>query len=259
MPISLQSLFNLEGRQAVVTGGTSGIGKMIATGLLSAGATVLITGRDQTKGKKAAADLSGFGACNFLAADLSDDKAVASLATRLESLVPRLSILVNNAGISEAALPDKDLSSQWDQVLHLNQKTPFMLSRLLSPLLKSNASSEAPAHIINISSIASRVASAMGAHAYCSSKAGIDHLTRTLAHELSPDHVLVNAIAPGTFPSEMSAWMLEDETISTQLLAQIPVKRFGRTEDIAALAIMIASNAYLTGTTIPIDGGLSLR
>mgnify|MGYP003627673268 FL=1 len=144
-------------------------------------------------------------------------------------------------------------------MLRLNLKTPFMLSRLLVPLLKSNASPKAPAHSINIGSIAARVATAMGAHAYCSSKAGIDHLTRTLAHELSPDHILINAIAPGTFPSAMSDWMLEDEAISSQLLAQIPVNRFGKTEDIAALAVMIASNASLTGTTIPIDGGLSLR
>ena len=128
-------------------------------------------------------------------------------------------------------------------MLRLNLKTPFMLSRLLVPLLKSNASPKAPAHSINIGSIAARVATAMGAHAYCASKAGIDHLTRTLAHELSPDHIL----------------MLEDEAISSQLLAQIPVNRFGKTEDIAALAVMIASNASLTGTTIPIDGGLSLR
>lgn len=259
MPLSLQSLFSLEGRQAVVTGGTSGIGKMIATGLLSAGAFVFITGRDETKGKIAAAELSDYGACEFLKADLSDDKSVSAFSNRLQSRVPRLSILVNNAGISETALPDEDLSSQWDKVLHLNLKTPFMLSRLLSPLLKSNASPDAPAHIINIGSIAARVATAMGAHAYCSSKAGIDHLTRTLAHELSPDHILINAIAPGTFPSAMSDWMIEDETISSQLLGQIPVKRFGKTEDIAALAVMIASNAYLTGTIIPIDGGLSLR
>jgi len=259
MLISLQSLFSLEGRQAVVTGGTSGIGKMIATGLLSAGAFVLITGRDETKGRISAAELSDYGACEFLEVDLSDDKSVSAFSRRLQSRVPRLSILVNNAGISETALPEEDLSSQWDKVLHLNLKTPFLLSRLLAPLLKSNASPKAPAHIINIGSIAARVATAMGAHAYCSSKAGIEHLTRTLAHELSPDHILINAIAPGTFPSAMSDWMLGDETISSQLLAQIPVKRFGKTEDIAALAVMIASNAYLTGTTIPIDGGLSLR
>ena len=198
-------------------------------------------------------------ACDFFASDLSNDSGVTEFADRLADRSPQLSILINNAGTSESALPDKDLSQQWDQVLHLNLKTPFTLSHLLSPLLSSNASPESPAHIINVGSIASRIAAVMGAHAYSASKAGIDQLTRTLAHQLAPDYVLVNAISPGTFPSEMTKWMLEDESIARQLLEQIPLKRFGKTEDVAALAVMIASNAYLTGTTIPIDGGLSLR
>lgn len=258
MKSELTTLYSLEGRSALVTGGTSGIGFMAARGLLLAGAVVYVVGRNEDNCKQQAQALSEYGNCHYLVADLSLEKGISDLIEQIKNEIPELSILVNNAGMTGHSPLGEYAASLIDDVFHLNFKTPLMLIQGLLPLLESNASAAKPSQIINTGSVAAMLTSTPDSWAYGPSKAGLHHLTKMLAKKLAPKNVQVNAIAPGLFPSKMSAWIVDDEEATKASLALIPANRLGESNDIASLIIYIASSRYLTGTVIPIDGGYSL-
>ncbi|HEY3605706.1 MAG TPA: SDR family oxidoreductase [Sporichthyaceae bacterium] len=250
-------LFDLTGRTALVTGGTSGIGVMIARGLLQAGATVWITSRKQEQGDAAVAELAAFGPVQFLPADLGREGECERLAAEVAGRAPQLHILVNNAGANWGAPLEEFPAAAWDRVLGLNVRAPFLLTRALLPQLRAAASPENPARVINIGSIDGLRVPEWPTYSYSASKAAVHHLTRVLAKELGPQHITVNAIAPGPFRSKMMAAMLErhEEEIATAS----PLGRIGQDDDMAGAAVYLASRAasYVTGVVLPVDGGIS--
>ncbi|KQX18604.1 MULTISPECIES: SDR family oxidoreductase [unclassified Sphingomonas] len=249
------SLFRLDDRVALVTGGSSGIGKMIAAGFVAQGAKVYITSRKAGMCAATAEELGS--ACIALPQDVSSVEGCARLAAALGEREARLHILVNNAGAAWAA-PLGDFPEQgWDKVFDINLKAPFFLTQSLLPLLKADREGGHPAKVINIASIEGIRLSALETYSYHASKAGLIHLTRRLAAQLVVDGVIVNAIAPGAFASAMNRNARED---SDRLSRLIPARRIGDPEDIAAAAIYLASRAgnYVVGETIAVDGGLAL-
>lgn len=258
MKTELSRLYSLNNRTAIVTGGTSGIGLMASRGLLLAGAQVFIVGRSEDSCKAQAESLSELGDCRYLVADLGKEGGVDSLVAQIEGRAPLVSILLNNAGITGHSPLGEYSKELLDSVIELNLKAPFMLTQSLLPLLKSNASQAQPAQVINTGSVAAIINSTPDSWAYGPSKAGLHHMTKMLAKKLTPDHIHINAIAPGLFPSKMSAWIVEDDAATEASLENIPAGRLGEPDDIASLIVFIASSRYLTGTVIPLDGGYSL-
>jgi NAD(P)-dependent dehydrogenase (short-subunit alcohol dehydrogenase family) len=249
-------LFSLDGKVALVTGGTSGIGLMIARGLLDAGAAVYVSSRKPEAGERVVAELSSRGRIVSIPADLATEAECLRLAAELGRVEPRLHILVNNAGATWGAPLEEFPAGAWDKVLDLNVKAPFLLSRAVLPLLEAAASADDPARIINIGSIDGlRVPDAQN-YSYSASKAAVHQLTRVLARELGPRRVTVNAIAPGPFESKMMAATLD--TLGEAIVASSPLGRIGRADDVAGTAIYLASRAgaYTTGAIIPVDGGI---
>ncbi|MBF6541957.1 SDR family oxidoreductase [Nocardia brasiliensis] len=250
-------LFDLSGKRALVTGGTGGIGMMIARGLLQAGARVIISSRHADTCQRAQHQLSEFGDVRAIPADLSRHEECRRLADLVEADSPRLDILVNNAGAMWreplATFPDE----AWDTVLDLNLKTPFWLVQALLPALRRAGAADDPARVVNIGSIAAIHVAESPNYSYASSKAGLHQLTRVLARELGPDHVTVNAVAPGPFPSQMMASTLD--AVGDTIAAKAPLRRLGRDDDMAGVAVFLASRAgaYLTGAIIPVDGGIA--
>ncbi|WP_029892761.1 SDR family oxidoreductase [Nocardia brasiliensis] len=250
-------LFDLSGKRALVTGGTGGIGMMIARGLLQAGARVIISSRNADTCQRAQHQLSEFGDVRAIPADLSRHEECRRLADLVEADSPRLDILVNNAGAMWreplATFPDE----AWDTVLDLNLKTPFWLVQALLPALRRAGAADDPARVINIGSIAAIHVAESPNYSYASSKAGLHQLTRVLARELGPDHVTVNVVAPGPFPSQMMASTLD--AVGDTIAAKAPLRRLGRDDDMAGVAVFLASRAgaYLTGAIIPVDGGIA--
>jgi NAD(P)-dependent dehydrogenase (short-subunit alcohol dehydrogenase family) len=250
-------MINLLNKVALVTGSTSGIGLGIARAFVEAGANVLIAARDAKDCDAAAGELSKLGTCTSLPCDLSSVDGVTDLASRVTAQVPHLNVLVNNAGATWSESLDTYPESQWDTVVDLNLKSPFFLTQRLLPLLRNASSAENPARVINVGSIAGRNAMARESYAYAASKAGLQHLTLLMARHLAPG-INVNAIAPGAFETRMIGFALQQRTA---LEAMVPRGRVGQGEDIAGVAIFLASRAgsYVTGAVIPVDGGLSLR
>lgn len=250
--------FSLAGRSALVTGGTSGIGEMMARGLLLGGARVFIVGRNPDTCAIKAGELSEHGDCGWIAADLADPGSIDALAAQTTEKAPDLGIVVNNAGITARAPFGEFPLENWNAVLGVNLVAPFMLVQALHPLLKVNATAERPSQVINTGSVAGLTAASPDSYAYGSSKAALHHLTRILARKLAPEHIHVNTVAAGMFPSKMTEWVIGDESMSSRALSAIPTGRFGTADDIAAISIAIASNRYMTGAVIPFDGGLAL-
>jgi NAD(P)-dependent dehydrogenase (short-subunit alcohol dehydrogenase family) len=252
-----EALFDLSGKRALVTGGTRGIGMMIARGLLQAGARVVISSRDAHACSQAQHQLSPFGHVQAIAADLSRHDECRRLAELVVADAEPLDILVNNAG----ALWDEPLATfpdiAWDTVLDLNLKSPFWLVQALLPALSTAGTADDPARVINIGSIAAIHIPQRPNYSYSSSKAALHQLTRVLAKELGPQHVTVNAVAPGPFPSAMMAATLEE--VGEAIAAAAPLRRIGRDDDMAGVAVFLASRAgaYLTGAVIPVDGGIA--
>jgi NAD(P)-dependent dehydrogenase (short-subunit alcohol dehydrogenase family) len=255
----LTQLFSVEGKVALVTGGSRGIGLMIARGFVEAGAKVYISSRKAQVCEEVAAQLSQVGECVALPADLSTEAEANRLAADLGERDEALHILVNNAGANWAAPLAEYPDSAWDKVLDLNVKGVFHLTRACVPLLEAAARPGDPARVINIGSIDGLRVPAFETYAYSASKAAVHHLSRVLAQHLSGRNITVNAIAPGPFESKMMEATLD--AFGDVIREQCPLGRIGEPEDMAGAAIYLASRAgaYVTGQVIAVDGGISTR
>ena len=253
----LQRLFGLDGKTALVTGGTRGIGMMIARGLLQAGAAVVVSSRKAEACEQAVAALSAFGEVRAVTADLSRHEECKRLAADVLLHTDSLDILVNNAGATWGEPLETFPAAAWDRVLDLNLKSPFWMVQELLPALRRAGTQADPARVINIGSIDGIHVSPMSTYSYSASKSAIHQLTRVLAKELGPQHITVNAVAPGPFPSKMMAATLE--AFGEAIAASAPLRRIGRDDDMAGIAIFLASRAgsYLNGAVIPVDGGIA--
>src|ERR1700749_1789040 len=252
-----KDLFSLEGRIAVVTGGSRGIGKMIAAGFLAQGAAkVYITARKAGPCEVTAKELSAAydGECIALPIDMSSNAGCAQLAAEIIKREPKLDILVNNAGAAWGAEFDEFPETGWDKVMNLNVKSLFFLTQALHKPLRAAASAGRPAKVINIASIDGIFVNPTETYSYAASKAAVIHLTRRMATKLAKEHINVTAIAPGAFASDMNRAARDH---GDDLAGRIPSKRIGTTEDMAGLAIFLASRAgdYVVGNAIAIDGG----
>lgn len=249
------ALFDIEGKVALVTGGTAGIGLMIARALVRRGARTYVTGRDQARADEVAAELSGGGSCFGIAVDLADAEGPWRLAEALGAREDRLDLLVNNAGASEVSAIDDASLADWDHVMGVNLRAPFFLVQQLLPLLRAAAARRGPARIVNIGSIGGLHVPNWEAFPYGASKAAIHHLTRALAKRLGRDNIVVNAIAPGPFPSRMTD--VASDAVRRSVATYVPLGRAGEAEDIEGAVVFLASRAgaYVNGTTIPLDGG----
>ncbi len=253
----MKDLFSIAGKTALVTGGSRGIGFMIARGFVEAGAKVYISARKADTCEAAAAELSQSGTCIALPADLSSEAEARRLAAAIAAREPALHILVNNAGANWGAPLAEFPDAAWDKLLALNVKAIFHLTRALLPQLEKAASAADPARVINIGSIDGLHVPDLETYAYSTSKAAVHHLTRVLAKKLAPRRITVNAVAPGPFESKMMEQTLK--SFGELIVASCPLKRIGEPEDMAGVAIYLASRAgaYVTGAVIPVDGGLA--
>ena len=259
--IDSSSLFSLSGKVALVTGGSSGIGTMIAEGLLGAGARVYIASRKKDVCDRVAGELSSIGPCVPLAADVATAEGRSSLVEAISSKEDALHVLVNNAGTSWGAPYEEYPDQAFEKVLGLNVTAPFALTRDLTPLLERGAKDDDPARVVNVGSVAGIRAERLigtGTYAYSASKAALHHLTRTLAAELGPRGITVNAIAPGFFESRMTVDVLKHR--HEEIAAACPLGRIGRPEEMAGVVVYLASRAgaYTNGAVIPVDGGTTV-
>jgi NAD(P)-dependent dehydrogenase (short-subunit alcohol dehydrogenase family) len=253
----MKNLFDLQGRVALVTGGSRGIGKMIATGFLHQGAKVYITARKAVACDATAEELSAIGPCISLPIDVSSIEGARALAAEIAAGEPRLDILVNNAGAAWGEPFDTFPEGGWDKVVDLNMKTPFFLTQALHASLKSAASAQRPAKVINIASIDGISVNPWETYSYAASKAGLIHLTKRMALRLAEDHIVMSGIAPGPFASDMNKQARDH---GDQVAQRVPVGRIGSPEDMAGAAIFLASRAgdYVVGETLVVDGGTTL-
>lgn len=254
--MNTSELFSLKGRTALITGGSRGIGRMIAAGFIAQGARVYISARKAAACDATAAELAQGGHCVSLPADVSSVEGAKALAAAYGQHEGSLDILVNNAGAAWGAPFDEFPESGWDKVVDLNLKSPFFLTQALAPLLRQAAQQRA-AKVINIASIDGISVNPLETYSYAASKSGLIHLTRRMALRLIEDNIVVNAVAPGAFASEMNRDARDNgEAVS----ARIPARRIGSDEDMAAAAIYLASRAgdYVVGHTLTVDGGVTI-
>ncbi|MFZ4605599.1 MAG: SDR family oxidoreductase [Caulobacter sp.] len=241
----------------LVTGGSRGIGEMIARAFVDSGAVVLISSRKVEACRALADELSAHGRCEPFPFDLSTAEGVSGLVAAVDRRGGGLDVLINNAGATWGAPLESFPESGWDKTLDLNLKTPFFLTQKLLPALRRAGAADRPARVINIASIDGIAPPEFDSFAYSASKAGLLMLTRHMAKVLARENILVNAIAPGFFPTRMTGATLEEA--GENVLRMTPLGRLGRPDDIGGVAIFLASraSAFLTGVTIPCDGGLS--
>lgn len=255
--MQVHDLFSLKGRVALVTGGSRGIGRMIAAGFIASGAKVYISARKAEACDATAAELSaGGGTCIPIPQDISTVEGCRALAAEIGRREPRLDILVNNAGAAWAADFDEFPEHGWDKVMNLNVKSPFFLTQALHGLLAAAAGDERPAKVINIASIDGLRLNPLETYSYHASKSALIFLTRRMAARLVRERIVMSAIAPGPFASEMNRAARDR---ADEVAARTPLRRIGRDEDMAGAAIYLASRAgdYVVGETIAVDGGIT--
>jgi NAD(P)-dependent dehydrogenase (short-subunit alcohol dehydrogenase family) len=254
--VSALDLFDVAGKKAVVTGGGSGIGTMIARGFVEAGVSVLIASRKEESLKEVTEELSPLGEIDYVVADLSHEEGCRALGEAVAERWSALDILVNNAGANWGVPLAEQDSKSWARVLDLNVEGVFHTTKFLLPLLQAAGTAEEPARVINIGSVDGIQVPAFETYAYSSSKAAVHQLSRHLAKHLAPE-ITVNAIAPGPFQSRMMRATLE--AAGEGMTKMMPLKRIGRPEDMAGAAIYLASRAgsFVTGAIIPVDGGIA--
>ena len=254
--MSALDLFDVAGKKAVVTGGGSGIGTMIARGFVEAGVSVIIASRKEESLKEVSEELSPLGDISYLVADLSHEEGCRALGDAVAERWSSLDILVNNAGANWGVPLAEQDSKSWARVLDLNVEGVFHTTKFLLPLLQAAGTAEEPARVINIGSVDGIQVPAFETYAYSSSKAAVHQLSRHLAKHLAPE-ITVNAIAPGPFQSRMMRATLE--AAGDGMTRMMPLKRIGRPEDMAGAAIFLASKAgsFVTGAILPVDGGIA--
>jgi NAD(P)-dependent dehydrogenase (short-subunit alcohol dehydrogenase family) len=252
----MKDLFDVSGKVALVTGGSRGIGEMIAEGFVANGVKTYISARKAEACDATAARLSEQGECISVPADLSTSEGISALVDVIKRREDMLDILVNNAGATWGAPIEEFPEEAWDKVMKINVKSPFFLTRELLPLLEKAASSEDPARVIMVGSIDGLNVNKLPTYSYGPSKAAVHHLTRILASHLAARRITVNAIAPGPFPSKMMAHTLD--SMGEKIRNGVPLKRIGEPGDMAGVAIYLASKAgsYVSGVVIPVDGGI---
>ena len=252
----MNDLFSLQGRTALVTGGSRGIGRMIAAGFLGQGATVYISSRKAAACDETARQLSALGPCFSLPADVSTVEGARSLAAAYRQRADALDILVNNAGAAWGETFDTFPENGWDKVVDLNLKSPFFLTQALHECLRKGAVARA-AKVINIASIDGVSVNPQETYSYAASKAGLIHLTRRMSLRLVQDNIVVSGIAPGAFASDMNRTARDH---GDEVARRVPAGRIGTDEDMAGAAIYLASRAgdYVVGQTIVVDGGVTI-
>jgi len=252
----MKNLFSVSGKVALVTGGSRGIGAMIARGFVESGVKTYITARKIEELQTTAAELSEFGECIAIASDLSTLEGIKAFSAELKEREPQLHILVNNAGATWGEKIDDFPEAGWDKVMDLNVKSPFFLIQQLLPALREAGNQEDPARVINIASINAYANPKMTNYSYSASKAAVVQMTRHLAADLVDDKINVNGIAPGIFPSKMTAFAIDGQEEAVG--ATIPRGRIGNGEDAAGTAIYLSAraSAWVTGHTVVLDGGV---
>ena len=253
----MKSLFDVQGKVAVVTGGSSGIGAMMARGLIENGAKVYITARKEERLMAKAAELSELGECIAIPADLSNVEGIEALVAAVSEREDKIDILINNAGANWSASIEDFPEKGWDKVMDINIKSIFFATQKFLPLLKASGSADEPARVINIGIRNS----GMPTYAYTASKSGVINLTEHLATDLAPYNINVNAIAPGFFPSNMTKQIVENDGMTKMAISQIPRGRMGAPEDIAGTALFLCSRAssWMIGQALVLDGGMISR
>lgn len=251
----MTDMFDLSGRVAVITGGSRGIGRMIAEEFVRRGVRTYITSRKAQPCIQTAQELSELGECIALPYDLSTMDGIDAFVAEVANRETQLDILINNAGAAWTAPFDEFPESGWDKVMNINLKSVFFLTQQLAPLLRAGASPEQPAKVINIASTDGLKIPRLETYSYASSKAGLIQLTRLMGRTLVADDILVNAIAPGAFASDMNIAARDQPDMISE---RIPAKRIGQPDDIAGTAVYMSSRAgnYLVGATISLDGGI---
>ncbi len=255
----MSDLFDVSGKTALVTGGSRGIGLMIARGLVQAGARVIVSSRKTNDVEAAAQQLAALGECHAIPGDVSTPEGAAALAQATQARFQELNILVNNAGTGWGAPLEDFPANGWEKVSHTNVQGVFDLTVALLPALRAAADAADPARVINIGSVDGLRTPSLENYSYSASKAAVHMLTRHLAKRLAGEHITVNAIAPGPFDSKMTAFFLDDPESREMVEQMVPLGRIGRPDDVAGLTLFLSSRAgsYLTGTVIPLDGGIT--
>lgn len=257
--MKIANLFDVSGKVAVVTGGSRGIGEMIAEGLVANGVRTYITARKAEACDATAARLSEMGDCISIPADMSTEEGLTTFVTEFSKREEKLDILINNAGAAWGAPLGEFPVVGFDKVMDINVKAPFMLTQALLEKLKASGTDEDPARVIMTGSIDGIRVPFGDNFSYSASKAGIHMLARHLAKFVVEDNITVNCIAPGPFASKMMEYMLDSDEKVKMVESSVPLGRIGSPEDAAGLALFLSSRAgaYLTGTVIPLDGGIS--